>query len=199
MVQRNILQQKIILVLLNNFSVKLTKYRVSKLAGTTTTRVFQVIKKLESLKLVNNTNVIDYEGLLNYYIKLDKTKYKKYYFQLSDPLSFFENKKIDYALTTYSAENLVNHYLFLNKYQIYLTKEGYNSVEKEIKSKGFIGGGNLILMIPNNDLVFYNPQKIRNYKLVSIPQLLIDLKKEGGACIEAYSQILDKYVFQKRN
>ena len=83
MVQRNILQQKIILVLLNNFSVKLTKYRVSKLAGTTTTRVFQVIKKLESLKLVNNTNVIDYEGLLNYYIKLDKTKYKKYYFQLS--------------------------------------------------------------------------------------------------------------------
>lgn len=191
---RNYLQQKIILVLLNNSKIKITKYRLSKLAETTTTRVFQVIKKLEGLGLVENTTVIDYNGLIDYYLKLDKTKYKKYYFQLSDPLGFFKEKKVDYALTTYSAENLVNHYLFLNKFQIYLTKDAYSLIESEIKKKGVIGGGNLVLMVPDNDFVFYNTQDIRGYKTVSIPQLLIDLKKEGGVCIEAYNMILDKYV-----
>ena len=195
MLLRNHLQQKIILVLLNNYSNEnITKYKLSKLAGTTTTRVFQVIKKLEGLGLVENTHVLDYNGLIDYYIKLDKTKYKKYYFQLSDPLGFFKEKKIDYALTTYSAENLINHYLFLNKFQIYLTKDAYSLIESEIKKKGVAGGGNIVLMVPDNDFVFYNTQEIRGYRSVSIPQLLIDLKKEGGVCIEAYNMILDKYV-----
>lgn len=197
MSQRNLLQQKIILVLLNTYPTKLTKYRISKLAGSSTTRVFQVIKKLEELKLVNNTIIKDYDALIEHYIKIDKTKYKKYYYHLSDPFTFLKDKKITYTLTTYSAENIINHYLFLNKFQLYITKEAYVSIEKELKSKGLVGGGNLTLMVPNTDLVFFNSQDINNYKLVSIPQLLIDLKKEGGVCLEAYSQILDKYVLQK--
>ncbi|MFA5745398.1 MAG: hypothetical protein WCX82_04365 [archaeon] len=197
--KRNTKHLRIIRILLENPNGEFTKYKISKLVDSSTTRVIQVLKKLEELKLVSNTKVINLDKLIDYYIKVNNIKLKKYYFHLSNPIDFFKNISEDYAFTTYVAENMINHHLFMNKFQVYIKQEDFSKLKENITSKGLIGKGNLTLIILNDPEVITGSKLIGGVKVVSIPQLLIDLKKEGGVCIEAYNILLDKYVRQKRN
>jgi hypothetical protein len=195
---RNIKNLKIIKVLLDSPDGSLTKYKLAKISNTSIPWTIQFLKKLEIEGIVEKTKVIDFNKLIDYYIKIDK-KYKKYYFHISNPLDFFKETNLDYALTTYAAENIINHHLFPNKFHVYISKEDYVKWKKLILTKGLIGNGNVILIISKDKDVFKESTKIKGIKVVSIPQLLIDLKKEGGVCIEAYNILLDRYVQQKRN
>jgi hypothetical protein len=195
---RNIKNLKIIKVLLDSPDGSLTKYKLAKISNTSIPWTIQFLKKLEIEGIVEKTKVIDFNKLIDYYIKIDK-KYEKYYFHISNPLDFFKETNLDYALTTYAAENIINHHLFPNKFHVYISKEDYVKWKKLILTKGLIGNGNVILIISKDKDVFKESTKIKGIKVVSIPQLLIDLKKEGGVCIEAYNILLDRYVQQKRN
>jgi energy-converting hydrogenase Eha subunit H len=195
---RNTKNLKIIKVLLDSPDGTLTKYKLAKISNTSIPWTIQFLKKLEIEGIVEKTKVIDFDKLIDYYIKIDK-KYEKYYFHISNPLDFFKETNLDYALTTYAAENIINHHLFPNKFHVYIAKEDYVKWKKLILTNGLIGNGNVILIISKDKDVFKEAKKIKDIKVVSIPQLLIDLKKEGGVCIEAYNILLDRYVQQKRN
>ncbi len=199
MLARNIKQLRIIRTLLDNPIGSLTKYRIAKIVGCSTPRVIQVIHKLEQQKLVAGTTVIDLNKLIDYYIKINTQKLKKYYYHLSNPMDFFKKIKLDYAFTTYIAENIVNHHLFPNKFELYVSKKDIMAWVELLKDNALIGKGNLVLIVLEDDDVLKESKKIDNYNIISIPQLLIDLKREGGVCIEAYNILLDKYVRQKRN
>ena len=105
-----------------------------------------------------------------------------------------EEAKMEYALTTYGAENFTSRHLFLSRYDIYIKEEHFENWKSLIMKNGLIGRGNLRLILANDDAVFRESNEIRGIKLVSMPQLLIDLKKEGGVCIEAYNIMVKKYV-----
>jgi len=199
MILRNIKQLRIIRTLLDNPTGSLTKYRIAKIVGCSIPRVIQVIQKLEKYKLVKTTKVIDLNKLIEYYIKINNLKSEKYYYHMANPLDFFKKVKLNYSFTTYAAENIVNHHLFLNKFDVYISKNDFNNWKELLKGKALIGKGNLTLIIPKDEEILKESKKIKYYNVVSTPQLLIDLKKEGGVCIEAYNILLDKYVQQKRN
>ena len=45
--------------------------------------------------------------------------------------------------------------------------------------------------------VFYKKKKINSLWVASIPQIMVDLLKEGGVCLEAYEMMVKKYVRTK--
>jgi DNA-binding Lrp family transcriptional regulator len=199
MILRNIKQLRIIRVLLDNPTGILTKYKIAKIVNCSIPRVIQVIQKLEKMNFVKVTKVIDFNKLIQYYIKIDNLKSEKYYYHIANPLDFFKKIKLNYAFTTYAAENIINHHLFLNKFDVYISKKDFTKWRQLLKDKALIGKGNLTFITPKDEDILKESVKIKGYNVVSTPQLLIDLKKEGGVCIEAYNILLDKYVQQKRN
>ena len=100
-----------------------------------------------------------------------------------------------YALTTYKAENLVNHFLFPSRTDLYIRSDDLRDWKRLIteEHKGFFGKGNLRLLV-YDEHVFYNMKKRKGLWTVSIPQIMHDLKKEGGVCGEAYDMMVMKYV-----
>lgn len=193
MPRKNIKSKRIILELLHHSEGKLTKYRIAKETGTNISWVIHFIKKLEQKKLIKNTKVTNFDKLIDYYLTLD-VKIKIFEFHVPQPLEYLKKVKRDYALTTYSAENLISHHLFPSRMDFYIKKEDVEEWKKELSKKGLIGKGNLRLIIAPDNYLFKFIQEIENLKIVSIPLLMIDLKKEGGVCLQAYEYLVKKYV-----
>jgi len=184
---------RIIKVLLDKPDGSLTKYRLAKIAGCTHPLVMQLIKKLEEKKLVRSTRVLQFDKLVDYYLEIaPKQSYAEYY--VKDPINFLKKSKLDYALTTYGAENLLSHHLFPTRYDIYVKKEDFEAWKRLIMKNGLLGKGNLRLIFTDDEKIFSDVQKIKGIKLVSLAQLLIDLKREKGVCIEAYTILVKRNV-----
>ena len=59
---------------------------------------------------------------------------------------------------------------------------------------GLLGKGNLRLIIAKDKYLLKDINVIKDIKMVAMPQLLVDLKKEGGVCLEAYNILVKEYV-----
>lgn len=198
MPRKNLKSKRIILELLHKLDGSLTLYRLSKITETNISWTISFIKKLENKKLVKNTKVLDFNGLIDYYLSLN-IKPKLLEFQVAEPLEYLKKNGKTYALTTYAAENLTSHHLFPSRIDVYIKQEEVNEWKKELFDKGLIGKGNLRLLIVNDNYLFKFTQEVKDLKLVNIPLLLIDLKREGGVCLEAYKYLVKKYVSRPRN
>jgi hypothetical protein len=177
-------------VLLNNPAGELTKYRVAKLADSSFSWVHEFMKELEKKGLLEKTVVKDYKGLIKFWLKI-KTKPRTYGFMHRDPNSIIKNTLLPYALTTYSAENLVQHFLFPSRVDLYINRDDIPKWQKVITAEGLVGQGNLRLLV-SDDHVFYKCFEAQGYNVVSIPQLIVDLLFEGGVCTEAGEKLLEK-------
>jgi len=193
MERRNIKNLRIIKVLLGNPNRNLTKYEIAKRAGCTKPWVIQFLRKLEGKKLVRKTKVLKFDELIDHYIEiLPKLKYFDFFVQ--DPISFLKKSKLDYVLTTYAAENYISHTLLPSRYDVYIEENDFNKWKSLILKNGLLGKGNLRIIIPNDKFILKEKQVIKGINIVSMPQLLIDLKREGGVCLEAYNILVKKYV-----
>lgn len=190
---RNIKSKRIILELLHHPEGNLTKYRLAKKTETNISWVISFLRKLEQKKLTKNTKVLKFNQLIDYYLSFE-TKITYFEFYLTQPLNYLKEVKSDYALTTYSAENLVSHHLFPSRIDVYIKREDLEKWKKELFKKGLIGKGNLRLIVAHDNYLFKFVQKIKNLILVSVPILMIDLKREGGVCLQAYEYLVKKYV-----
>ena len=193
MPRKNLKSRRIILELLHQPEGILTKYRISKETKTNISWVIHFLRKLEQEKLVKNTKVININKLIEAYLALSN-EIKFFEFYVSQPLKYLKKVKRDYALTTYSAENLISHHLFPSRTDIYIKKEDSEAWKKELFQKGLVGKGNLRLVVAYDDYLFKFVQKIKNLKVVTAPLLMIDLKREGGVCLQAYEYLVKKYV-----
>ena len=110
-----------------------------------------------------------------------------------DPINLLKKTKLQYALTTYQAENLVQHYLFASRIDLYINAEEAEQWHELITKEGLVGKGNLRLLI-TDDHVFYRSFKQRGLSIVSLPQLIVDLFEEGGVCVTAAEKLLEKVV-----
>ena len=187
---RGTLRERIIRTLLVEPNGTLTKYKLAKLAEASFPWTHEFLNKLQTQKLVKDTQVTDYAGLINCWLQI-KTKPEKRDYMHKNPLDLIQTSKLPYALTTYQAENLVQHYLFPSRIDLYIKKEDLNKWHEELTNEGLVGKGNLRLLIADEH-VFYGAFKRQNLTVVSIPQLIVDLLQEGGVCTEAAEKLISK-------
>ncbi len=190
MKQRGTLRERIIRVLLTHSEDSLTKYRIAKEAESSFPWVHEFLNQLEALKLVEGTRVSDYAGLVNYWLSI-KIKPEKREYMIKDPITLIRKTKFSYALTTYQAENLVQHYLFPSRTDLYINAEDAEKWQNLLASEGLVGKGNVRLLISDHH-VFYGASERQGLNVVSLPQLIIDLLEEGGVCTEAAEKLLKK-------
>ncbi len=185
-------RERIIRVLLNEPDGSLTKYRVSKLSETSIGWTMEYLKELETSKFIRATKVLKKEKLLDHWFSITQ-KPKHYDFFVQSPKEFLRGVKLDYALTTYMAENLLNHYLFPSRVDLYIMEEDLLKWKDKISQNGLVGKGNLRLLIYDEHSM-YKKKKIDGLWVASVPQVMIDLRLEGGVCQEAYDMMVEKYV-----
>ena len=187
---RGVLRERIIRVLLTEPQGSLTKYQLSKKADCSFPWTHEFLSKLEASELVERTKVTNYTGLLKYWLQV-KIKPEKKDYMHKDPISLIKNVKLQYALTTYQAENLVQHYLFPSRTDLYIQTKDTEKWHKLITKEGLVGKGNTRLLIADSH-VFYGSFKRQDLTVACIPQLIVDLFEEGGVCTEAAEKLLEK-------
>lgn len=180
-------KERIIKVLLTNKN--LTKYRIAKLANASFGWTHQFLKNLEKLKLIKETKIINIEELINYWIKIRK-KPKQREYLIQEPIEIIKKAKLDYAITTYYAENVLQRYIFPSRLDFYIKEEDLEKWHKLLTSNGLYGKGNTRILIESSGL--FLSQKIKELNIVCLPQLILDLKIEGGPAEEAAEMLIKK-------
>ncbi len=189
---RGKVRDRILRVLTNNPTVDMSKYEISIQARATYPWVREFLLKLEEMEIVKGTRVMDYPALLRYWQSVNiKSKYREY--MVKEPLKLLKNSKLPYALTTYQAENLIQNYLFPSRIDIYIKEDDWKHWHDMISKKGLVGKGNMRLLLADEH-VFYKYFEKNGLKIVSTPQLIIDLMSEGGVCVEAAELLIKKVM-----
>ncbi len=180
---RGDVRDRILRVLLNSPHGEMSKYGIAKDSKSTYPWVREFILKLSEMGLVSGTRVVDYRALLHYWMTVSPNlKYREY--MLKKPLQPLRAADLPYALTTYQAENLVQGYLFPSRMDVYINAEDWKLWHEALTKKGLVGKGNLRLLF-SNEHIFYKSFEKDGLRIVSKPQLTVDLLKEGGVCVEA--------------
>ena len=190
MKRRGRVRERIIRILLNEPDGSLTMYKVAKKAKCSFPWVHEFLGKLEAMGLVDRTKVRDYAGLIEYWREV-KTKPDRKEYMHRNPLGLLERTKLQYALTTYQAENIVQHYLFPSRIDLYVRRKDEERWHELIAGEGLVGKGNLRLLLAD-DHIFYGSFERAGLKVVSLPQLIVDLFDEGGVCVEAAEKLLER-------
>lgn len=188
--RRGTIRERILRVILNEPEGSLTKYRLSKKASASFPWTHEFLGKLEADGYVKYTKVLDFEGLIRYWIEIRRKPGNKEYL-IQRPLQLLRYTDLTYTLTTYQADNLIQGYLFPSRIDLYVRGKEKEDWHKLLSGKGLVGKGNVRILF-DNDHVFYGAQETRGLWVVSYPQLLVDLFMEGGVCIEAAEQLLGK-------
>ena len=183
-------REQILRVLLASKGI-LSKNELSKLAECSRQWVILFLKELERKKLVRNTEPLNRKKLLQYWMSLPKKPRKFRSYMVKEPLKLLKKTKLEYALTTYQAENIVQHYLFPSRIDLYIKEEDLEKWHNLLIKNGLYGKGNVKLILADKN-VMYGKRIINKLSIVSMPQLTIDLFKEGGTCREAGEMLLEK-------
>jgi hypothetical protein len=187
---RGKVRDRILRVLTNNPTGDMSKYEIARQAGATYPWVREFLLKLEELGVIKGTKVLSYSALLRFWQAFYiQPKYREY--MVKDPLKLLKNSKLPYALTTYQAENLIQNYLFPSRIDIYIKEDDWKQWHDMISKKGLVGKGNMRLLLADEH-VFYKSFEKNGLKIVSTPQLIIDLMIEGGVCVEAAELLIKK-------
>ncbi|MBI2542491.1 hypothetical protein HYV80_07345 [Candidatus Woesearchaeota archaeon] len=183
-------RERILRVMLSSKEA-LSKNELSKRAECTRQWIILFLKELEKKKLVNGTTPIDRKKLLQYWINISRRpkKYKSY--MVKEPLELLKKTKLDYALTTYQAENIVQHYLFPSRVDLYMKESDLDSWHNLLTKNGLYGKGNVRVIIADEHRK-YGKRIINGLSIVSMPQLIVDLTNEGGPCKEAAEMLMKR-------
>lgn len=192
MKKRGILRERIIRILLNNPEGKLSKYSIAKLAESSFPWVHELLSNLEKEGMVEKTKVTNYGNLLSFFQKIRIIPNRRYYMH-KNPEQMLERTRLKYALTTYKAEQLVQNYLFPSRYDIYVIQEDEKRWHEMISSQGLVGRGNVRLLLADEH-VLDGSFESHGLRIVSLPQLIVDLFEEGGVCVEAAEKLRKKVV-----
>lgn len=184
-------KERIIRVLLADEDAERTKRKIAELADVSGSWSREYTKRLELNGLIDGTYVVDPEGL---YEKWQSIRPPRNHttISLQQPDGLLRETDLDYALTTYKAENLHQGFLFPSRTDFYIRSEEIESWLAVIEENGMVGGGNSRLFV-TDEQVFYDEKTVDGLRTVSIPQLIVDLLDEGGPCQEAAEKLIDRY------
>ncbi len=188
--KRGFKKERILRVLLSS-SENITKYRIAKEAKVSEPWCREYTSRLEEKGLIVDTKVLDHEGLYSEWEKvhIESNSIEVSFQSISELL---KETELEYALTTYKAENLLQGFLFPSLVDFYIKGADREEWLDMVKKRGLIGGGDSRIRL-TDEHVFYGLEKIQEFYVVSIPQLILDLRLEGGHCKEAAMKMIDKY------
>jgi hypothetical protein len=189
--ERGFNKERIIRVLLNHTGDDLTKYRLAQLSDASEPWTRQYTDKLEEQGLVEGTEVVAPVGLYKTWLD-QRIEPNQLEVSLQQPMDLVAETDLEYALTTYQAENLLQGLLFTSTTDFYIAPEEISNWLAVVEENGLLGGGNTRIRVLD-DHVFYNQQAVDGFSTVSIPQLILDLLAEGGPCEEAAEKLIDSY------
>jgi len=184
-------KERILRVLLNHDGEEITKYRVAKLAETSESWTREYTDQLEEKGLLQDTQVFKPRRLYHLWNEI-RIKPNQLTVSLQQPMQLLEDTELEYALTTYQAENLSQGLLFTSTTDFYIATDQIEDWLAIVEKKGLLGGGNTRLRVLDSH-VFYNAHQRDGYTLVSTPQLILDLLEEGGPCEEAADKLIDSF------
>ncbi|MBS3175937.1 hypothetical protein J4457_01740 [Candidatus Woesearchaeota archaeon] len=187
---RGLKRERILRVLLTE-PRPLSKNQISKRANCTRQWVILFLRELGKKKLVKETKVIDHSRLIKYWLAIHKKPKKYREYMVKEPLKLLKKTKLSYALTTYQAENIVQHHLFPSRIDIYIKEEDLQTWHSLFLKKGLYGKGNVRVIITEEHTT-YGKRKLNGLFIVSLFQLVIDLYTEGGPAAEAADMLLVK-------
>ena len=183
-------QDRILRALLTEDKI-LSKNELSKKAECSRQWIILFLRKLEKQGLIKNTKILNKTKLLNYWLNIYKKPKKYREYMVKEPLKLLKKSKLDYALTTYQAENIIQRYLFPSRTDVYIIRKDLEKWHSILKKQGLYGKGNFRIIIKDEN-VMYGKRKVNSVFIVCLPQLIIDLFKEGGSCEEAANMLLEK-------
>lgn len=187
---RGYVKERIIRTLLNNPSGTLTKYRAAKEAGASYSWTHEFLASLERGGFVEGTTVTDYRGLIVYWRSI-RSRPRKRDYMVQEPMPLLIDTNMEFAVTSYQGETLVQGYLFPSRVDVYVRGEDQWRWHKLLSDNGLVGRGNVRTLV-DDEHVFYNSHAVKNINVVSTPQLILDLLIEGGPSVEAAEMLLDK-------
>lgn len=192
MIQRGShIKEKVFRILLNHPKGELTKYKLAKISDCSYPSVHRILKKLEESKLVKGTRVVNFQEIINIW-KNWKVKKDTRDYVINNPIEILKKTNLQYALTTYHAESLLQGYLFPSRVDVYVKQQDkLNWHNFLIKEGALVGKGNFRIIM-TDEQTFYNSSDRQGFTIVSIPQLIIDLLREGSTCVEAADILLEK-------
>ena len=138
----------------------------------------------------NRAGVVSFRDLVLFWRDARVVPEKRDY-MIKKPLDLLKSAGMEYALTTYAAENLVQQYLFPARTDFYIHSRDLARWHGILSQNGLVGGGNTRVLIGDAH-VFYGSTEYGGLKTVSIPQLIVDLLTEGGPCVEAAEMLMGK-------
>lgn len=183
-------KERILRVLLSS-NEALSKNELSKKAECTRQWVILFLKELSKKKMVKGTAPADRKKLLQYWISISKKPKKYRSYIVKEPLELLKKAKLNYALTTYQAENIAQHYLFPTRIDLYIKESDLDSWHSLMTKNGLYGKGNVRIIIADGHIM-YGKRVINGLSIVSIPQLIVDLANEGGPCKEAAEMLMKR-------
>ena len=187
---RTAFKGRIARILLNSPDGTLSKYRIAKLAGCTYPWVHALLKKMSAEGLVNGTRVADFEALFSWWGRWQPPCKRRDY-MVQEPLSVLRGVGMEYALTTYRAENKIQNYLFASRTDLYVRGEDMSAWHNTLARAGLVGRGNMRILY-GDDHAFYKSARVDGLTLASVPQIILDLYAEGGPCTEAADMLVEK-------
>ena len=188
--KRGYVRERIIRTLLNNPDGSLTKYKVAKLAESSYPWTHAFLRDMERRGAVENTRVTDFRKLVLLLRKF-RVAPEKMEYMVQNPLGLLRSAKMEYALTTYAAENLTQRYLFPSRIDFYIDHKDRDEWHGVLSREGLVGKGNTRVLI-GDTCVLCNSFEKDGLKVVSAPQLMVDLLEEGGPCVEAAGMLMEK-------
>ncbi|MFW6305641.1 MAG: hypothetical protein ACOC1V_07675 [Candidatus Saliniplasma sp.] len=188
--KRGYKKERILRVLLSNKG-DITKYRVAKEAEVSEPWCRDYTSRLEKKGLLDDTLVLSYEEM---YAEWEDVHIGSSAIEVSlqNTLKMLKKSSLTYALTTYKAENLHQGFLFPSLIDFYITESERENWLDIIEKKGLIGGGDTKIRL-TDDHVFYGKENADGFITVSIPQLILDLRIEGGPCKEAADKLIGRH------
>ena len=183
--------ERIYRVLLSIPYVERSIRKISKEAETDYHWTYKNMKELEEKGIIQGTKLIDPKSLFKIWSERPVTTLFREY-HIPNPKSFIENIELDYALTTYHAENQIGNYLIPRIMDVYIHENDINEWHEKLIDQGYAGKGNVRILLADEH-VFWDRISEGPLNTVSIQQLIVDLLREGGLCVEAAEILMERY------
>ena len=158
-------------------------YGIAKDADVAYSWAYELMKDFEKLRAAKGCRVTRPDRLYSYWLRHHVPPLFSDY-QVPDPVKLLTETDLPYAVTTYGADQAIQRFLFPRRYDVCIMEEDAPAWYNEILRNGFVGGGNLRLLLGDEDIL-RTGEKHRGLRIVCIPQLILDLIVEGGVCTEA--------------
>ncbi len=193
--------QDIIRVLLNGKEKKWKLRELAAEAEVSLGMTVKIVNALESCGHITKTKgirIVNWKNLLKSWSYTVSVKQNKKLEFIAAERPQFLIKKISqllkkeiHAFTLFSATEIIAPYVSPNKVHLYILKNKTTKISDILTKTGIMPAeeGNIICYLVD-EKYFYGTKEIRGIKIVSLPQLYIDLISYGGRGEEAAEQIL---------